>query len=325
MIDLTLTSEQAELARTVAQAAAKEFPPKHGVAAAVHGPPAFDAARWTRLASLGCFGVGVSADRGGLGLGAAEELLMMVELGRRCASGPFVGTVLACRAAASRGGDEALASMLMSGERRAGLLAGELAADAVDGLAVRVDRTGIALVEITSARPTLAADPLTALARVRATSTVLTVECAPALTRLRLLIGGYLVGLAEAATTMAADYAKTREQFGRPIGAFQAVKHRCAEMLIRSYPVHAQLAMGAALVDAGIESGPLEVAEGLLMALDGARRNAEDNVQIHGGIGFTAEHPAGVLVKRANTYRTLAGPENVLVADILAEERRRPE
>jgi alkylation response protein AidB-like acyl-CoA dehydrogenase len=324
MIELAPTTEQAGLVDAVRRTAAKDFPLNVGVAAAESGTAALDTVQWRRLAELGCFSLRIPEDHGGLGLGAAEELLIMIELGRWAVSGPLAGTALAASAVAATG-EAPLTDSLMAGERTVGLLVNDLAVDAFPGaLALRVDATGVELVELGDAAPTPAVDPLTRLSRAHRGTPVLAVEDPSALTRLRLMVGGYLVGLAEAATTMSAEYAKMRTQFGRPIGSFQAVKHRCAEMVIRQHPARTQLALGATLQDRADTDGHLEVAGGLLMAIDAAQRNVEDNIQNHGGIGFTAEHPAGVLVKRAITYRTLAGPSDRLVNDVLTTPRRRP-
>jgi alkylation response protein AidB-like acyl-CoA dehydrogenase len=322
VIDLSLSDDQANLVQVIRQTATKEFPLDEGVRAALDGPAPFDERRWQRLAEIGVFSTGIPEGQGGVGLGSPEEFLVMVELGRAAVSGPVVGTVLAARVAVA-GGDGDLAGLLMSGERRAGLLVGDRAVDAAPGdLALRVEGGYAELVEIQEAGALTATDPLTALHRVERARPVLRVAEGRVRDGLRLLTGAYLLGLAETATDMSVEYAKTREQFGRPIGSFQAVKHRCSEMVIRSYPARAQLGVGAVLIDSGLPgSGRLEVAAGLLLALDAARRNVEDNVQNHGGIGFTAEHPAGVLVKRVMTYRHLAGPDAELIREILVSRK----
>jgi alkylation response protein AidB-like acyl-CoA dehydrogenase len=319
MIDLSLSPIQSDLVTSVRDAAAKEFPLTAGVNAAVSGPVPFDAARWSRIAALGWFSVGVAEDAGGIGLGSPEELLVMTELGRAAASGPVVGTALAARLAAAANQVE-LAGALMAGERRAGLISGAFAVDAEDGdLAVRITAEAAEIVELSGTTAVESNDPLATVVRPAETRTVLRVPDPLALSRLRLLVGGYLVGLAETATDMAVEYAKTREQFGKAIGTFQAVKHRCSEMVIRAYPARIQLSVGAVLLDSEISgSGRLEIASGHLLALDAARRNVEDNIQNHGGIGFTAEHPAGVLVKRVMVYRHLGGDPDELVREVLS-------
>ena len=122
----------------------------------------------------------------------------------------------------------------------------------------------------------------------------------------------------------AAAYAKDRVQFGRPIGQFQGVKHKCADMLGR-----VELARAAAWDAARAVDDPatrtLAAASAVALALDAAFDNAKDCVQIHGGIGFTWEHDAHVYLRRAMTLRALAGePTEWRVAGGGARARGRP-
>lgn len=311
MIDLSLTSDEKDLVDSVRDVAAKEFPPEEGVRAATRPAAAFDEKRWQRIADLGWLGISLPDDRGGIGLGLPQELLVMIELGRVAATGPFVGTALAAHLAPDN-------DQILAGRRRAGILVGDLVVDAGPGdLAVQVDAAGARLVELGEVTPARPVDDAVPVGRVRGLEVVAQVADAGYQQRLRVLVGGYLVGLAEGTAAMSAEYAKTREQFGRPIGAFQAVKHRCAEMVMRAYPARAQLAVGAVRAQAGDGAGALEVASGFFLAAEAAQQNADDNVQNHGGIGFTAEHPAGVFVKRVMVHRQLAGPLKDVAATIL--------
>jgi len=131
--------------------------------------------------------------------------------------------------------------------------------------------------------------------------------------------------VAESATDMSAEYAKVRHQFDKPIGSFQAVKHRCSEMAIRAYSARAELYVAALLLEQdGDEAGVLEGTAAYLLSMQAARRNAEDNVQNHGGIGVTAEHDAGVLVKRAQIYSNLGGGSETDLVPILLTAQRTP-
>jgi alkylation response protein AidB-like acyl-CoA dehydrogenase len=114
-------------------------------------------------------------------------------------------------------------------------------------------------------------------------------------------------GGAQRALAMAVEYAKTRTQFDRPIGSFQAIKHRCAEMLVaveaaRSAAYYALWAAGADAPDSATAS-----LTAMIYCSDAFRRVAGDNIQIHGGIGFTWEHAASRLFKRAESARHLFG------------------
>jgi alkylation response protein AidB-like acyl-CoA dehydrogenase len=119
------------------------------------------------------------------------------------------------------------------------------------------------------------------------------------------------VGVAEAALDMAVDYAKLREQFGRPIGSFQAVKHLCADMLLQTE--HASVAAFYALWVAGAEPAELPVAARVAKTTcsETAVAVTAANIQIHGGIGFTWEHNAHLYYRRAHGTAAMFGsPES---------------
>jgi alkylation response protein AidB-like acyl-CoA dehydrogenase len=323
MIGLTISAEQEELVTTVARAAAAEFPRTELVRACVEGSIApLDEKKWRTLAELGLFGLGLPEASGGVGLELADEVLAVVELGRVPARGPWVGTILAARLA-SQAGDADLTAALLAGEARAGLISGDYVVDAGPGdYGLRVTAEGGELIRIEAAAEVPGFDEATLVSRVDAVEPVLLVADSRLQTRLRVLLAAYLIGVAEAATEMSAEYAKVRHQFGKPIGAFQAVKHRCAEMAVRAYSARAELYVASLLLtQGGDQAGVLEGTAAYLLALQAARRNAEDNVQNHGGIGVTAEHDAGVLVKRAHIYSNLGGPETDLVPILLTAPR----
>jgi alkylation response protein AidB-like acyl-CoA dehydrogenase len=326
MINLTVSREQEELVSTVARAAQQEFPRADLVRACVDGSIApLDEGRWRRLAGLGVFGLSVPEDSGGLGLTLADEVLTFVELGRVPARGPWVGTMLATRLAAQVG-DADLAGALMTGEARAGLMNGGYLVDAGIGeFGLRVTGEGGELVRVAAATEVPGFDEASLVSRVEAAERVLLVQDPRLQTRLRLLLAAYMIGVAEAATRMSADYAKIREQFGRPIGSFQAVKHRCSEMAIRAYSARAEVFVASLLLETeGDHAGVLEGTAAYLLAMRAAQGNSEDNVQNHGGIGVTAEHEAGVLVKRAHIYANLGGGSMLDLVPTLLSAQRTP-
>ena len=115
------------------------------------------------------------------------------------------------------------------------------------------------------------------------------------------------VGGAAAALDMAVDYARTRHQFGRPIGSFQAVKHRCADMLVRLEGARSAAWAATRAVTSQSDDLPLVATIARLAWGDAYVTNASDNVQVHGGIGFTWEHPAHLHVKRSRGSAVLLG------------------
>src|SRR5690606_14612386 len=109
------------------------------------------------------------------------------------------------------------------------------------------------------------------------------------------------------ALTTALDYAKIREQFGKPIGAFQAVKHLCAEMLCRTEKIRAVAWDAASVADARPDELAVSAAVAAVVALDAAVETAKDAIQVLGGIGFTWEHDAHFYLRRAVATRQLLG------------------
>ncbi len=119
--------------------------------------------------------------------------------------------------------------------------------------------------------------------------------------------------MAEAARDLAVDYAKTREQFGRPIGSFQAIKHRCADMAITARALRAQLGMATLALHGGWPDAGLQVDTCRLLAARTALANAAACIQIHGGMGFTAECDAHLYLLRAHLYEHLGGPRGAML------------
>lgn len=323
MIDLTLTSTQADLVSATRAAAATLFPRSDAIEAALTGAtPPLNEQSWSAAARLGWFGVGAGSDFDGLGMTLSEELLVLIELGRALVPGPVVGTTAAVRLCAVAGNTE-LGSRFVAGDLRCGLRVGDFAVEAGRGdFVLDITEGGANLVEVCDSEKVAAIDEATRMSRITRSETRLRVDDDRMRARLNVLLGGYLVGLAEALATMSVEYAKVRKQFGKPIGSFQAVKHRCAEMTIRSHVARAQLLVAALLVESDIPGGgSFESASGYFLALDAAKRNGDDNIQNHGGVGVTAEHAAGAYVKRAEVYSRLGEPVNDLVSMLLTAEQ----
>jgi alkylation response protein AidB-like acyl-CoA dehydrogenase len=286
---------------------------------------------WSELAGLGWLGLHIPEDRGGEGYGLPELSLVLEALAGAVAPGPFLPTVLASALINVLGADPELATGLADGTRTAGVGFGGslrldgstvegnagpvLGAGLADVLLLVVDADvvvvesaadGVTLGDSTDLDPTrrsprvaLAGAPATVLAGAR-----------PVLTRLaRTLAAAEAAGLATACTEMAVAYAKEREQFGRTIGSFQAVKHLCANMLVEAEMATAA-AWDAARCDPAGKDNPasdLACAVAAARALPAAVRNAQANIQVHGGIGFTWEHDAGIYLRRANVLAALVG------------------
>ncbi|NEC45158.1 acyl-CoA dehydrogenase family protein [Streptomyces sp. SID8016] len=300
--------------------------------AAVERGGALDRALWRELGAAGFFALRLPEEDGGVGLGLPEAVLLFEEAGRALLPGPLVATHLA--AGRVKGAAEGAAVVTAAdGDRPVAHL---MEADAVlagggplDGEALRAF--------VAAARPVRSMDPLTPLhlpppepvaggpGRVAfapgrvAGPAVSAPGRAPAYAgRLRyeaaLLSAAEQLGSAARTTEMAVQHARERQQFGAPIGSFQAVKHLCADMLARTEPAR------AAVYAAAVTGDPLEIAAAELLADEAAVRNARDCLQIHGGMGFTWEADVHLHLKRAwlraATGLTAAEAEEELAAGL---------
>lgn len=270
------------------------------------------------LAELGIFSVAVPEEQGGAG-GTVEDLCAMVdEAAAALVPGPVATTALATLVVT----DEAVLEALVSGERTAGAaLSADLTFETgkVSGTADYVlgaDAAGVLLlpagdqvVLVDGNAAGVSIELLTAtdfslpLARV-------TFDSAPAqvldISRQRFtditatVLAAEAAGLARWTLQTATEYAKVREQFGKPIGSFQAVKHMCAEMLLRSEQISVSAADAARAVSESDDS-QLSIAAAVAAAagVDAAEANAKDCIQVLGGIGITWEHEAHLYLRRA--------------------------
>ncbi|MFE6697624.1 acyl-CoA dehydrogenase family protein [Streptomyces sp. NPDC057718] len=308
--------------------------------AAVERGGALDRSLWRELGAAGFFALRLPEEAGGVGLGLPEAVLLFEEAGRALLPGPLVATHLAAGLVKGAAEGEAVVTAV-DADLPVAHLAG---ADAVlvDADAVLVGAevvTGEALRDfVAAARPVRSMDPLTPLHRAGAAdaptaaertraATVRTpaaTEHAPAHAgRLRyeaaLLTAAEQLGSAARTTEAAVQHAGDREQFGCPIGSFQAVKHLCADMLARTEPAR------AAVYAAAVTGDPVEIAAAKLLADEAAVRNARDCLQIHGGMGFTWEADVHLHLKRAwlraASWLPGAGAEELLAADLGAAGR----
>jgi hypothetical protein len=141
-------------------------------------------------------------------------------------------------------------------------------------------------------------------------------DFAPA-TRPSLMLAAYLTGVAQKATKMSVGYAMEREQFGQPIGAFQAIKHMCADMRVRADAADTQV-FYAAITGERAGHPPAEAAAARMLANEAAIKNAMANIQVHGGMGYTAECDAHLLLKRAQVLSRFGASAARLRRDVLA-------
>jgi alkylation response protein AidB-like acyl-CoA dehydrogenase len=275
-------------------------------------------APYTGLAQLGIFGVAIPEELGGAG-GSVEDLCAMVdEAAAALVPGPVATTALATLAIT----DETILDALASGERTAGVaLSSTITVDGAtasgtaelvlgglaDGLLVLPAGDQWVLVDAGAAGVTV--EPLTAtdfsrpLARVTLTSTpatTLDVTYQRFVDLTATVLAAEAAGLARWTLHTATEYAKVREQFGKPIGSFQAIKHMCAEMLLRAEQISVAAGDAAAAV-ANQDERQLSIAAAVATAtaIESAKANAKDCIQVLGGIGITFEHDAHLYLRRA--------------------------
>jgi alkylation response protein AidB-like acyl-CoA dehydrogenase len=259
---------------------------------------------WKRLGGAGVFSIRLPEPEGAA-LGLAQAALVFEELGRANVPGPLVASHLAAGLIEGAATGETVVGLV---ERITPPIVLEHAA-ALDALLV-LDDDGLWTVDAKSLTldPVPAPlDPLTPLHTVPAVPQGDLLAPADVSARWRaegaVLTAALCVGLAVSATDAAVAYAKEREQFGRPIGSFQAVKHLCADMLVRAEVARTAVHSAAVLLDDGADA-VRAVAGAKLLAGQAAFENGKDCIQVHGGMGFTWEANVHLYVKRAAVLRT---------------------
>jgi alkylation response protein AidB-like acyl-CoA dehydrogenase len=351
---------------TVRRFAADRCPPAVARAALDAGAEALPPF-WDELAALGWLGPAVPEAEGGEGYGFAEAAVVVEELGRALAPGPMLPTMWAAAlagpghdlASGRRVGAVALQGAV-TGARAGGHGTGQAGDGGAErGTALRLRGTagpvlcgGLADVVVVPVEldgderwaavervaagvtPLDALDPTRGLARLELADAPATLL--PDLTRGRVEAVGVALAAAECAggaawcVDTAAAHARDRRQFGRPIGQFQAVKHRCADMLVRLEQARAVAWDAAAALDGGDPERPesqLAAAAAGAVALEAFAAVAKDCIQVLGGIGFTWEHDAHLYLRRAVALRQLLGgaaPWRAAAARAALEGVRRP-
>jgi alkylation response protein AidB-like acyl-CoA dehydrogenase len=258
---------------------------------------------WAHLEQAGVFGICAAEDQGGSALGAAEEALIVMGLGRRLASAAVLATLGAVHSGAPDLTGRRVAAGYRDGKRIV-----VVQSPGADLLLLRgPDSATLHAFESVNAKPLDDRLWLAGLSETDAVGEPLASFDAAGLLRLRLIEAAALAGIAESGLKMAVDYAGLREQFGRPIGTFQAVKHHCANMAIAARCARDQVSFAAVAVDEGRDDAVLQVECALFVAGTAALDNAGKNIQIHGGIGFSDEADPHLLVKRAQVIIAVAG------------------
>jgi len=314
-MDLLPTSEQQQIIDSAVAYLADRLPLQR-LKNLLPRPEVLSSQSWQELANLGWFGLGLDSAAGGVGAGPSEEILLFRELGRVVAPPRVLFTAVAALAAAAAGKTE-VAERIASGgtlialavredyedddgvavgRRRLYETEGAQAALLVDGDRIRLlDLGGLEL----AMRPCLDTSISMSLADLSGAPLLCDVTDGHIALRADLLLAAYQVGIAEKALEMIVSYAKVRETFGRPIGAYQAVRHPCAEMAARGEEARALTFLASVSLADAAPDAALQVCAARVLAEEAALKNADDNIQLHGGIGVTEEFDAHHLIKRA--------------------------
>jgi alkylation response protein AidB-like acyl-CoA dehydrogenase len=307
-MDFELSEDEVALADGMRRLCAGRFP-LDKVRAAEGTSVVIDAAGWSELADAGVFSLRLREDGGGLGLPMAAASVVFEELGRALVPGPILASHLA--AGVVKGAAE---GKVVVGAVQAPGAPGPIVVEHLGSLGalVVVGDEGLSLVDpatVDAVPVERSLDPLTPVWRaehIPAGERIGGPEESARWRRDAAVLGGaMLVGLAAATVDLAVDYAKGREQFGKPIGSFQAVKHLCADMLVRAEVARAAVHAAAVTIDQPDVGDPWRAAAGAgLLAVEAALANGKTCIQVHGGMGFTWEVPAHLYLMRA---RVLAG------------------
>ncbi|HKY92166.1 MAG TPA: acyl-CoA dehydrogenase family protein [Nevskiaceae bacterium] len=317
-MDLLPTTEQDQ----IVDAASAFLADACGLARFNGGAAVDDADLPPRLGELGWFALTLPESAGGAGLGLAEEALVHREFGRAIAPLATLGAALGARVAWAAGQVQ-LCEQIAAGATRVGLAvpAGTNAEDGdpLDGPLTLLDAGPATLFLAWNAAQAVlwvAGSPRAATTSIDPGVGLRAVSGAPkgAVARgpsiqveAAVLLAAQLCGVAEAARDLAVRHATTRQQFGQPIGAFQAVKHPCADMAVACEAAGSLLKLAALSVADGRADAPFLAASAKLVATDAALANARACVQIHGGLGVTAECAAHLFVKRAHVLDAIGG------------------
>ena len=287
---------------------------------------------WKQVRDLGWAGLHLPERFGGGGYGLEELAVLLSELGAAAAPGPLLPAVIGSAALADIA-DDTLAAQLLpqladgskiavvalaadvehADGRASGVVEAVVGAAWADYVLVRADDDVLVLdradASVTTTTPD-SLDPALGVLRISLADTPVRVIAGGArrvLTVARTLAAAEASGGASATLGMALDYAKVREQFGRIIGSFQAIKHHLADMLVESERATATAWDAARASSRSDEQSDLAAAVAASVALRAYQRNAQLNIQIHGGIGFTWEHDAHLYLRRALTLNALLG------------------
>ncbi|TYB42721.1 acyl-CoA dehydrogenase family protein [Actinomadura chibensis] len=305
----------------------------------------YDPALWSLMADqLGLQGLAISEEHGGAGYGMRELAVVFEEMGRAVVCAPFLATITAAAALEAGDGGRDLLPGIADGTTIATLAVAENGSWDLDGLATRVedgrlrgakgfvldghiadlllvaarDEDGVGLYAVHGETAGVTRSPLPTVDQTRRLARV-AFDGVPArrvggrgavrraLDVAAVALAAEQLGGAQRTLDMTVEYAKVRRQFGRPIGSFQAIKHRCADMYVQVESARSAVLNAAAAADEDPDGLPAAAALAKAYCSDAFFHAAGEAIQLHGGIGFTWEHDAHLYFKRAQASRQLFG------------------
>jgi alkylation response protein AidB-like acyl-CoA dehydrogenase len=325
-----LSDDQALLRSSTRDFLSSEFPLEKSRGVMEHSKEGYDPAEWRRLAEMGYLGLVLPARSGGQQLGAVELAVVQEEMGRMCVPGPFLDVVSAASVLAATGKHDALVRDVVAGKkivtiaRHDAPFAGDARAPmraangrvrgtkyfvpfaaAADALVV-MTADGAGLVEgpfeVTSLKTIDLAQRFGDVAldhRLTPLGPAAIVEPADRLASVG--ASAMLLGLMSRALELTLEYVQTRQAFKRPIGAFQSLQHRMADMLLRTESTRSAVYRAAWCLDTDDASAALACAAAKAYAGDSGRLVCGEAIQMHGGIGFTWELDLHLYFKRVKT------------------------
>jgi alkylation response protein AidB-like acyl-CoA dehydrogenase len=316
------SDDQQAIKRTASELLAERFKPEKVRELAEAGR--YDDDVWAELCELGWPGIFIEETYGGQGLGVVELVILMEELGYALAPLPFLSNAAAGLVLQHAGSDEqkerwlpgiasgqARGTVAVMRERDGGNDAPLVPdADSAEMIVVLPCDGPPTMVEASAAEvePLETIDATRRYARVRAEEgEQLENEGALGVHAMPVAVAAELTGIAQRTLEMAVEYAREREQFGRPIGSYQAVSHRCAQMLLETESARSTTYYAAWTADAEPDSLPLSSSMAKAYASDAGWRVTASALQVLGGIGFTWEHDLHFFLKRAKVDGALYG------------------
>jgi alkylation response protein AidB-like acyl-CoA dehydrogenase len=316
-MNFDLNDEEQEIKRTGHEFLGDRFKPEK--VRELAESQSYDDGLWKQISELGWPGIAIAEEDGGQGLGMVELAVLLEESGYACAPTPLLGTTGAALVISAAGSDEQRSEWLprlASGEATgafggfadgsSSLFCDLPTADVV----VTFDGEGALLAPASE----VDFDPFQAIDSTRAYGVVsdaagerLAGDVDAGRDRLAVAIAAELTGIAQRAMEMAVEYAREREQFGRPIGSYQAVSHRCAAMLLAAEESRSLTYYAAWTADAEPESLPLAAAMAAARSADAGWEVPASALQVFGGIGFTWEHDLQFWLKRGRVAGRMLG------------------